>query len=756
MLAVSFFNPLLLGGLVLVALPILIHWLFRRRYRRIEWAAMHFLLEAQRETRRRRRFEQWLLLALRCLAIGLLALFLARPFVQPGDLANLFAGSEAIDRIIVLDDTGSLNSRTQGNSEFESVKEIAVKVLGWIAEASPRDRLTLLRWSAPDEPLIERESLDALQRGELERRIAVLEPTPLHTSLTSLVSALRKWIERDDGPERVDIHLITDQQTGQFEDLPPGLLTEFAGAKSGIRWIVMPTGDFARNNVAMTSVKSSQPYAIAGQPLRLQTTLRHEGKTALSNLSLGVAIDGDPVPGVVVEHLPASGEITLEHELVLAEPGYPTITVSLPAGDDYPLDDSWQLVIPSKPALNVLVISAATESSSRKDSAYYLEQALAPPGPFSSGIMVTTLRPADLAGTALAAFDAVLLANVSELDPAALTALQAYVARGGGAAFFAGDQISDVTSFNARFHAGGDGLYPVELRRRISAGSELVGMLRSAEHPVTVAIPEAIERSAPLVRFQTYYSSVIPDTQSDTAAEHPVHVLAHFNDPQRTAALVEHNFGRGRVVAFLSSVDLRWNNWPGAIDGSFVITMLELVRYLAGESNYPTALTVGEPISLPLDLDRYETEASIQPPNFPAVPSVSVSAAVESGSSSQAVLTSPATTLLGSYAVRLMPRVGEPESFPVAVNADPRESALQRATTAQLNQWFAGTDFVLADSLADSAPSASTRHELWRMLLIGLILTLLIEQFLAWWFGRDAQETAARQARHRTLQGVGR
>ena len=83
LLAAWFVNPALLGGLGLVALPILIHLLSRRQYRRIEWGAMRFLLEAEKETRRRTRFEQWLLVALRCLAMALLALLVARPFVQP-------------------------------------------------------------------------------------------------------------------------------------------------------------------------------------------------------------------------------------------------------------------------------------------------------------------------------------------------------------------------------------------------------------------------------------------------------------------------------------------------------------------------------------------------------------------------------------------------------------------------------------------------------------------------------------------------
>ena len=57
-------NNLLLWGSALVAAPILIHLLSRRRFRTVDWAAMEFLLDAERRNRRRIRLEHLLLLLL--------------------------------------------------------------------------------------------------------------------------------------------------------------------------------------------------------------------------------------------------------------------------------------------------------------------------------------------------------------------------------------------------------------------------------------------------------------------------------------------------------------------------------------------------------------------------------------------------------------------------------------------------------------------------------------------------------------------
>ena len=67
-------------------------------------------------------------------------------------------------------------------------------------------------------------------------------------------------------------------------------------------------------------------------------------------------------------------------------------------------------------------------------------------------------------------------------------------------------------------------------------------------------------------------------------ARPPALTLARFTDDLRSPALVERAFGRGRVLLFTSSVDLDWNDWARAMDGSYVVTMLELAQYAARRS----------------------------------------------------------------------------------------------------------------------------------------------------------------------------
>ena len=113
----GFLNPWLLLGLAGVAIPIIIHLLNRFRRRRIDWAAMELLRRAMMMRSRQVRLEDLILLALRCLAIILIALALARPTIRSSG-AKWFGAGEQIGAIIALDGSFSMETRPGVQSRF--------------------------------------------------------------------------------------------------------------------------------------------------------------------------------------------------------------------------------------------------------------------------------------------------------------------------------------------------------------------------------------------------------------------------------------------------------------------------------------------------------------------------------------------------------------------------------------------------------------------------------------------------------------
>src|SRR5215468_7558754 len=125
----SFLQPMLLAGLPLVALPIIIHLIYQRRFQTIRWGAMMFLLAANRMSRGYARLRQILILLFRTLAVAGLIFAVSRPLAS-GWLGR--AGSGRPDTtIILLDRSPSMRQQGSGTaiSKLEAGRQQLARTL---------------------------------------------------------------------------------------------------------------------------------------------------------------------------------------------------------------------------------------------------------------------------------------------------------------------------------------------------------------------------------------------------------------------------------------------------------------------------------------------------------------------------------------------------------------------------------------------------------------------------------------------------
>src|SRR5208283_3138212 len=132
-------------GMWFVAAPVLIHLINMLRHRRVEWAAMEFLLASQKKHQTWVILKQLLLLLLRMAAIALVVLALAQPLLP--DRWGSFLGAQPTHHIVLLDDSYSMSENLGALTAFDQAKD-AIKRLG---ESAVRTRepqtFTLLRLS---------------------------------------------------------------------------------------------------------------------------------------------------------------------------------------------------------------------------------------------------------------------------------------------------------------------------------------------------------------------------------------------------------------------------------------------------------------------------------------------------------------------------------------------------------------------------------------------------------------------------------
>ena len=146
----TFIHGYLLGGLLLVGLPVLLHLLMRQKPRRLSFPAFRFLKAKQRINQRKIRLQHLLLLLLRMSVIVLLCLALARPRVFASRTGD--GNDRAVVAAVLIDTSASMDYAVSGVTppRRRPLRAGARKEL--LDEMSDGSRVALLLDSGEDVP----------------------------------------------------------------------------------------------------------------------------------------------------------------------------------------------------------------------------------------------------------------------------------------------------------------------------------------------------------------------------------------------------------------------------------------------------------------------------------------------------------------------------------------------------------------------------------------------------------------------------
>src|SRR6185312_7325353 len=124
----GFLAPLMLAGVLGLAVPIAIHLIGRRRARVVRFAALDFLLATKRRTARRLRLRERLLLLVRALACAVVALALAKPYTSCERKGpQVTRGPQAA--VIIVDDSFASGYLVEGKALIKRAGDEARRIL---------------------------------------------------------------------------------------------------------------------------------------------------------------------------------------------------------------------------------------------------------------------------------------------------------------------------------------------------------------------------------------------------------------------------------------------------------------------------------------------------------------------------------------------------------------------------------------------------------------------------------------------------
>lgn len=456
----TFLNPILAAaGLACIAIPIIIHFLMRRRRKPVMWAAMRFLLEAYRQHRRRLRLEQLLLLAARCLLIALVALALGRPLLGA---AGFLGGRGAVTLYLLVDNGLASSAQSEaGKPALDRHKAAAISLLDQLDSAAG-DRAALVALGGPAQALVAPPSSNA---GAVRELVSALTPTDSQTDLAGALGAVRAALNASPEPDggRTVVVILSDFLTGSADlDRKLGEIAEDAGLKArDVRFMASRPAERGASNVTITGLEPVRPVVIAHrrgdsetapQQSAVRVSLRRSGpgvgEAAATTVRVGIQTDptghAAPTPGgqAVVRWAPGQTEATAAASVDVgsirpdAAGGSVVLTATID-NDAVPGDNTWRRPVELRQALRVGIVAprraGAASGLLQFEAADWLRVALQPTDPSAAEaeIDIAQIEPGSVDAGRLSGLDAAIIARPDMLPEGSWRRLRGFADSGG-------------------------------------------------------------------------------------------------------------------------------------------------------------------------------------------------------------------------------------------------------------------------------------------------------------------------------------
>ncbi len=687
----SFLTPAFFLGLLALAVPILIHLTHREKREVVAFPSLMFLQKIPYRSVRRQKIRQWLLFALRCLAIILLVLAFTRPFLErEGAAASAVTGAREV--VVLLD-----RSYSMGYSDRWERALVAAR--GAVDGIGPEEKATLVLFSDRAEA-VNQPTSDAAQLK------AILNEVRLGSGTTRYGPALevaKKILEESNLPRR-EVVLISDFQKTGWE------AQEEMQLPQATAFLTVDLSEEETSNVSVTSVVLDRQYRSDRERVVASARLTNKGNVPFDDISVELELGERRIQAKDVDLAPNSSATVSFEPFTLPE-GISRGRVTI--GDDaLPKDNSFYFVLWPGQSLSVLVV----DGSSRGQQSLYLQEALAIGDQPSFDVDV--VRSSRFGADTLSGRSVVILNDARPTNERSVQRLREFVEGGGGLLVVLGSELTrgDVPGSFAE-------LLPGTWDRAIDRSTDWGGTLTYIDYGHRVFELFGLPHSGDFSTAKFFRYRLL-----DLRGE--MRVLARFDDG--SAALVEKRLGEGRVLVWTSTLDTFWNDL--AIQPVYLPFVHQLVKYAAGYAETEHWHTVGEVLDLGRFLEVVGASVSL-PEDFQAVETELVAFAP---SGERSLLSRDDGRHLitleeqGYYGVRLAGSDrGDPASF--AVNLDLSESDLSSLDPEELEAAvrYRDGDPARAATAAWTKEDQEHRQNVWWYLLVVAFALLAAETFLS-------------------------
>jgi len=698
----TFLNPLLLLAGLGVALPILAHLLNRHQVKHTPWAAMQFLDRNVRVRSRQIRLRDVLLLCLRCLALLLLVLALARPAWRDG-MVSWIPGEPRAGVVIGLDASFSMDHGGDDSTRFRRALD-QVEIIS--EHIQPGDPVSLILLGGEDEVLVRNMAFDRERFREL---LTKAKAAPVGLDLDRVPKRLKELVEDMEAHQK-EVYFITDVQTRDWSQSSARFQESLAELRSSAEVLLVSVrGDPA--NLAVTELDLVSGMLRKGTIARYQATVRNCGTDPVANVEVQCRVEGVQIDNKTIPLIAAGASETVSLFVPFHNAGATRITAEI-SGDLLPTDNVRRVTAVVRDRVSVLCVDGSDGDAGRLIMAALLARG---DGAEDEDYVVRSVPWLSLPTQQLDDVDVIVLADVPEITPEQVDQLSHHVRQGNGLVWFAGDNVK-ANKWNQESGVEPTQLLPAVIGQVVDS-SDALGAGKPLDPSMSDHFVNRPLRSLPedLLSETRFLKRLQVEPTADSL---PVLNLAGSDSP----ILIEHSLGRGHVFMFTTSAENTWNNM--ALTPVFPMLMQQIVTYLSGRE-FEQSRLVGDSLSL-----SYMEQPDASDAVFDTPTKQTITVPVREYRDQYVALLENAKEA-GFYMARVSVQA---PGMPVAVNVDTRESEVACLPESELRTNLEGTGVTVAASemeLVAAIETSRTGRSSWRFFMIAGLVFLLLECLFA-------------------------
>lgn len=423
----KFLFPTFLFALFTVAIPIIIHLFSFKQYKTVYFSNVSFLTDIKKESKKKSRIKQLLLLIARILTL----IFLVFAFSQPYIPANRDVQKQANQQVaIYIDNSFSMNALSEQGQLLEVARNKAVE----ICLAYPAG--TKFRLFTND---LEPKHQHNLNKEQFIQQVAEIQSSPIVIPFSMVYNRFATQNQKKEAKTDKSIYFISDFQRSITD------LENFSDKTIFSYYVLLKPNQVA--NLYIDSCWVEVPAHRLGQEEEIFVRIKNSSNQNYQNLPLKLYLN-DSIKSITTFSVTAQNEIIANLKFNNNSSGSQLGKIEI---SDYPFthDNNWFISYFVEPNLKALAIFNNTPGS--KEGLNYLSAL------FESDnyIQMDKMNVQSLQISKLNDYNTIFLLNLENFSSGFLTELEKAVKNGTSVVLFPGNPNNPISnnSFLARFNA---------------------------------------------------------------------------------------------------------------------------------------------------------------------------------------------------------------------------------------------------------------------------------------------------------------